>query len=181
LSAKLSEVAGKWADATAGAERHRELLERGAQLAEQFAPPDAVFAGTVQELQDLAAAGSITQEVLDAAFGEAANKLGQARMEAAGLNEQIQGLGAAAANTMEGFRAMADARRATELAINRQAEAVNIQQQIQAAQGGGVRTAEGAFDREMRDIMRETRDTLQQLLDTTKTKPTLVVGTAELY
>jgi hypothetical protein len=181
LSAKLSEVAGKWADATAGAERHRELLERGAQLAEQFAPPEAVFAGTVQELQDLAAAGAITQEVFDAAFGEAANKLAQARLEAAGLNEQIQGLGAAAANTMEGFRAMADARRATELAINRQAEAVNIQQQIQAAQGGGVRTAEGAFDREMRDIMRETRDTLQQLLDTTKTKPTLVVGTAELY
>ena len=181
LSAKLSEVAGKWADATAGAERHRELLERGAQLAEQFAPPDAVFAGTVQELQDLAAAGAITQEVFDAAFGEAANKLGQARLEAAGLNDQIQGLGAAAANTMEGFRAMADARRATELAIGRQAEAVNIQQQIQAGQGGGVRTAEGAFDREMRDIMRETRDTLQELLNTTKTKPTLVVGTAELY
>jgi tape measure domain-containing protein len=267
LSAKLSEVAGKWADATAGAERHRELLERGAQLAEQFAPPEAVFAGTVQELQDLAAAGAITQEVFDAAFSEAANKLGQARMEAAGLNEQIQGLGAAAANTMEGFRAMADARRATEQAVGRATIAANVQPQIdltgatqqvgqlaaagQATQGtivtafaavaaqidiaksqadnlnGAVqaignsanvtsdalrnvaiqqaanqaietaskpaanqqiiamqrpeRTADTVFAREMRDIMRETRDTLQELLNTTKTKPTLVVGTAELY
>jgi hypothetical protein len=267
LSAKLAEVAGKWADATAGAERHRELLERGAQLAEQFAPPEAVFAGTVQELQDLAAAGAITQEVFDAAFTEAANKLGQARIEAAGLNEQIQGLGAAAANTMEGFRAMADARRATEQAVGRATIAANVQPQIdltgatqqvgqlaaagQATQGtivtafaavaaqidiaksqadnlnGAVqaignsanvtsdalrnvaiqqaenqaietaskpaanqqiiamqrpeRTADTVFAREMRDIMRETRDTLQQLLDTTKTKPTLVVGTAELY
>jgi tape measure domain-containing protein len=288
LSAKLS-------DATAAAERHRKLLERGAQLAEQFAPPEAVFAGTVQELQDLAAAGAITQEVFDAAFTEAANKLGHARMEAAGLNEQIQGLGAAAANTMEGFRAVADARRATEQAVGRATIAANVQQIIapaapivqpqvvqppavdiatnvaepqidltgatqqvgqlaaagQATQGtlvtafaavaaqidiaksqadnlnGAVqaignsanvtsdalrnvaiqqaanqsietaskpaanqqiiamqrpeRTADTVFDREMRDIMRESRDTLQQLLDTTKTKPTLVVGTAELY
>jgi hypothetical protein len=114
-------------------------------------------------------------------MGEAGSKLLEARLEAAGLNQELQGVGAAAAGTMEGFRAMADARRGMEQSQARAAEAAIVQQQIAAMTAGAPRTADTEFSKEMREILKSQRDILQDILQETKSKEAFTVGTVELY
>ena len=180
-AAKLTEAGKKWDGVIDGVARHNELLQRGQQVAEQYQGPEATFATTAQELQELLGAGAITGETFSAAIGDAGNKLLEARLEAAGLNQEIQGVGAAAANTMEGFRAMADARRGMERDQARAAEAASVQQQIAAMTAGAPRTADTEFSKEMRDLLKSQRDLLQDILQETKSKETFKVGTVELY
>ena len=180
-AAKLTEAGKKWDGVIDGVARHNELLQRGQQVAEQYQGPEATFATTAQELQELLGAGAITGETFSAAIGDAGSKLLEARLEAAGLNQEIQGVGAAAANTMEGFRAMADARRGMERDQARAAEAASVQQQIAAMTAGAPRTADTEFSKEMRDLLKSQRDILQDLLQETKSKETFKVGTVELY
>jgi tape measure domain-containing protein len=178
LQQAIGGIAKKYDEATLAAERHAKMLERGQQVAEQFATPEQAFATTAQELNDLAAAGAISGDVFDRAFGDATNKLLEARMEAAGLNQELQGVGAAAAGTMEGFRAMAEARRGMEQSQARAAEAAIVQQQIAAMT---PQREQGGFSAEMRDILRTQRDILQDILQETKSKEAFTVGTVELY
>jgi hypothetical protein len=180
-AAKLTEAGKKWDGVIDGVARHNELLQRGQQVAEQYQGPEATFATTARELQELLGAGAITGETFSAAIGDAGSKLLEARLEAAGLNQEIQGVGAAAANTMEGFRAMADARRGMERDQARAAEAASVQQQIAAMTAGAPRTADTEFSKEMRDLLKSQRDILQDLLQETKSKETFKVGTVELY
>jgi len=180
-AAKLTEAGKKWDGVIDGVARHNELLQRGQQIAEQYQGPEATFGQTAQELQELLGAGAITGETFSAAIGDAGSKLLEARLEAAGLNQEIQGVGAAAANTMEGFRAMADARRGMERDQARAAEAASVQQQIAAMTAGAPRTADTEFSKEMRDLLKSQRDILQDLLQETKSKETFKVGTVELY
>lgn len=181
LQQALAKVADKYDQVSAAAERHAQLLQRGQQVAEQYQGPEATFGQTAQELQELLGAGAITGETFSAAIGDAGNKLLEARLEAAGLNQEIQGVGAAAANTMEGFRAMADARRGMERDQARATEAASVQQQIAAMTAGAPRTADTEFSKEMRDLLKSQRDILQDLLQETKSKETFKVGTVELY
>jgi tape measure domain-containing protein len=181
LQQALAKVADKYDQVSAAAERHAQLLQRGQQVAEQYQGPEATFGQTAQELQELLGAGAITGETFSAAIGDAGSKLLEARLEAAGLNQEIQGVGAAAANTMEGFRAMADARRGMERDQARAAEAASVQQQIAAMTAGAPRTADTEFSKEMRDLLKSQRDILQDLLQETKSKETFKVGTVELY
>lgn len=180
-AAKLTEAGKKWDGVIDGVARHNELLQRGQQVAEQYQGPEATFGQTAQELQELLGAGAITGETFSAAIGDAGSKLLEARLEAAGLNQEIQGVGAAAANTMEGFRAMADARRGMERDQARATEAASVQQQIAAMTAGAPRTADTEFSKEMRDLLKSQRDILQDLLQETKSKETFKVGTVELY
>jgi tape measure domain-containing protein len=180
-AAKLTEAGKKWDGVIDGVARHNELLQRGQQVAEQYQGPEATFGQTAKELQELLGAGAITGETFSAAIGDAGTKLLEARLEAAGLNQEIQGVGAAAANTMEGFRAMADARRGMERDQARAAEAASVQQQIAAMTAGAPRTADTEFSKEMRDLLKSQRDILQDLLQETKSKETFKVGTVELY
>lgn len=180
-AAKLTEAGKKWGGVIDGVARHNELLQRGQQVAEQYQGPEATFGQTAQELQELLGAGAITGETFSAAIGDAGSKLLEARLEAAGLNQEIQGVGAAAANTMDGFRAMADARRGMERDQTRAAEAASVQQQIAAMTAGAPRTAETEFSKEMRDLLKSQRDLLQDILQETKSKETFKVGTVELY
>ena len=181
LQQALAKVADKYDQVSAAAERHAQLLQRGQQVAEQYQGPEATFGQTAQELQELLGAGAITGETFSAAIGDAGSKLLEARLEAAGLNQEIQGVGAAAANTMEGFRAMADARRGMERDQARATEAASVQQQIAAMTAGAPRTADTEFSKEMRDLLKSQRDILQDLLQETKSKETFKVGTVELY
>ena len=180
-AAKLTEAGKKWDGVIDGVARHNELLQRGQQVAEQYQGPEAAFGQTAQELQELLGAGAITGETFSAAIGDAGSKLLEARLEAAGLNQEIQGVGAAAANTMEGFRAMADARRGMERDQARATEAASVQQQIAAMTAGAPRTADTEFSKEMRDLLKSQRDLLQDILQETKSKETFKVGTVELY
>jgi tape measure domain-containing protein len=180
-AAKLAEAGKQWDGIINGVARHNELLQRGQQVFEQYQGPEATFATTAQELQELLGAGAITGETFSAAIGDAGSKLLEARLEAAGLNQEIQGVGAAAANTMEGFRAMADARRGMERDQARATEAASVQQQIAAMTAGAPRTADTEFSKEMRDLLKSQRDLLQDILQETKSKETFTVGTVELY
>jgi DNA-binding phage protein len=181
LQQALAKVADKYDQVSAAAERHSQLLQRGQQITEQYQGPEATFGQTAQDLQEMLSAGAITGETFSAAIGDAGNKLLEARLEAAGLNQEIQGVGAAAANTMEGFRAMADARRGMERDQARAAEVASVQQQIAAMMAGAPRTADTEFSKEMRDLLKSQRDILQDLLQETKSKETFKVGTVELY
>ena len=82
---------------------------------------------------------------------------------------------------MEGFRAMADARRGMERDQARATEAASVQQQIAAMTAGAPRTADTEFSKEMRDLLKSHRDLLQDILQETKSKETFKVGTVELY
>jgi tape measure domain-containing protein len=177
----IASIGAKFDEATLAAERHAKMLERGQQIAEQFATPEQAFGAAAQELQELLGAGAITGDTFSAAMGEAGSKLLEARLEAAGLNQELQGVGAAAAGTMEGFRAMADARRGMEQSQARAAEAAIVQQQIAAMTAGAPRTADTEFSKEMREILKSQRDILQDILQETKSKEAFTVGTVELY
>jgi urease accessory protein UreF len=134
--------------------------------------------GATQQVSQLAAAGQATQGTLVTAFAAVAAQVDIAKSQADNLNGAVQAIGNSANVTSDALRNVAIQQAANQAIETASKPAAN--QQVIAMQRP-ERTADTVFAREMRDIMRETRDTLQELLNTTKTKPTLVVGTAELY
>ena len=199
LSESLSEAAKRFDVATAAAERHASMLERGAEIARQFEPPETTFATTVQELNALVASGAITGDTFAAAFQDAANKLTEARNEAAGLNAEIQGTGAALANTSQGFAAMAQARLAGQR-IEAQAQAaeanrleianlaaaagaaIGPQQQAMPQFGGVSSMMADKFGLDLVRLMTDSNAKLGELVTETKReKKAVEVANVELY
>lgn len=198
LTDQLSQAADKFGAANAGAEHHAELLQRGQQIAEQYQPPEATFAATVDELRQLVAAGAITGDTFDRAFTDAANKLTQAKVEAQGLTAAIDSLGAAVVGTSQGFAAFAQARaNAARIDAQTQAAAAAQQQAQVIAQGVGVgvgpvpaqmtlpQLSAGGPVAELLDMLGESRRTNQLLgelvTEAKREKKPIEVAGVELY
>ena len=94
--------------ATADAAKELEkLMKRGESLTQSLRLPDEIYADTITELKQLAAAGAITEETFGRAFRKAAEELDKSAMKAQQAFQPLN-VGAVTRNSMAGFSAVID-------------------------------------------------------------------------
>lgn len=107
---KAEEAAASVVKAIADPEAAKELeklMKRGESLAQSLRLPDEIYADTIAELKQLAAAGAITEETFGRAFRKAAEELDKSAMKAQQAFQPLN-VGAVTRNSAAGFSAVID-------------------------------------------------------------------------